>query len=221
MLEVEKIEVKNIYKEFKQGDKYFKVLDNFNYIFYSNLTYAICGVSGSGKSTLLYILSGLIKPSSGAIYFNNNNISMFTDKQSQEYLNRDIGIVFQQPYLLKELSVIENIMLKGLIYNFDFNKSYKQAKQLLEDINLIDKANVATGILSGGEQQRVAIARALFNQPKFLIADEPTAHLDPENRENIINLLLKLKSAYNIGLIIATHDNNVAKKLDVKINIVN
>lgn len=212
------IKIINLNKIFKEGCKYITVLENINLEFYNNSSYAIKGISGSGKSTLLYLLAGLDKPTSGKIYFNSKDIDKFTESEKQKYLNQDIGFIFQEPYLLKELTVIENVMLKGLINKLDFKIAKKQAQDLLNLVNLTTKINCYPALLSGGEQQRVAIARALFNKPKFLLADEPTAHLDPKNRETIINLLLDLQKKYSLGLIIATHDSYISERLQNQIN---
>lgn len=194
------------------------ILDKINLKFEQNISYAIMGVSGSGKSTLLSILSGLIKPTSGSVFFDSRDIFSF---DNNIFLNKNIGLVFQEPNLLNELTVLENVMLKGLISKNSFVQAKKEAINILEKLGLGSKLEENTNFLSGGEQQRAAIARAIFSNPNFLIADEPTAHLDSKNKKILLDLLVSLKSEKNLGLIIATHDIEVSQICDIVINLEN
>ena len=209
------ISLENITKFFDDS----LILNNINVKFEKKYSYAITGRSGSGKSTLISLLSGLEKPNSGNIYYNDFNLNNLMQYHRQILLQKSIGIMFQYPYLIKELTIIENILLKSLINNNNFYGLEDQAKHLLDKIGLFKKANNYPNELSGGEQQRVSFARALFNKPDFLIADEPTAHLDLKTKMHIIELILSLKEEYNIGLIITSHDELLYKNMDKIINL--
>lgn len=224
-----------ISKTFTQGKEHITVLDNINCIFTQEKSYAITGISGSGKSTLIHILAGLDTPTTGTVLY--NNVSLFIrqslaesplkpwrnrDKGGQtlspslyeQFLNKSIGLVFQSPHLIRELSVIENIILPGLISGIAKNDCETKALELLKKVELCSKKDSKIGELSGGQQQRVAIARALFNNPTFLIADEPTGNLDLATGKTIIDLLLSCKQEWGMGIIISSHDEYVAEKMD-------
>lgn len=208
------LKTQDIIKKFIQGKNEITVLNGINTFFTQEKTYAITGVSGSGKSTLMHILAGLDTPTTGTVSFNTNIIHTFSSSQRSQFLNQSIGLVFQSPYLLRELSVIENIMLPGLISGRKKNSCESRAEQLLKKIDLLDKKNSKPGELSGGQQQRVAIARALFNEPAFLIADEPTGNLDIETGKSIIDFLLSCHQEWGMGIIISSHDDYVVKRMD-------
>lgn len=182
--------------------------------FHQGTSYAIQGVSGTGKSTLLSLIGNLDTPTSGAIYYDGQDIH----KQSSDFLAalriQSIGYLFQHSALIKELSVIENIQLPGLLHGYTKKDCYERAFMLLQKIDLVHKKDVYPGSLSGGEAQRVALARALFNKPTFLIADEPTANLDYKMGQEIIKYLCGFQQEWNMSLIVATHDTAIAQLLD-------
>lgn len=209
----------NMNKIFIQANVLNQVLYDINFQFDQKFSYAICGISGTGKSTFLNIISGLEVPSSGKVFFNNIDINILNQKDKNKLHLESFGIIFQYPYLLPELSVIENIMLKGLISGFSKYDCINRAQELLDYFSLGNKATFLPKSLSGGEQQRVAIARALFLKPSFLIADEPTAHLDSKNKNEILNLFIKLKKDWSMSLIIASHDPEVFNLMDVKLEL--
>jgi lipoprotein-releasing system ATP-binding protein len=202
-----------ISQKFTQGKEEIIVLNNIDSIFMQEKNYAITGISGSGKSTFMHILAGLDKPCAGNVFFNNTAINELAADQLSLFLNKSIGLVFQSPHLIRELSVIENIMLPGMIGGQSKSDCEKRAEQLLAKVSLFDKKDQKPGELSGGQQQRVAIARALFNEPAFLIADEPTGNLDFATGTAIIDLLLSCRQ-WGMGLIISSHDTYVAEKMD-------
>lgn len=214
-----KIYCEKITKSFTSVNKTSTILKDVDYTFFSENTYAIMGISGTGKSTLLHILSGLELPTSGSVFFNDQNINTFSPLDKQNYLLSSIGLIFQNAYLLSELSVIENVMLKGLISGISYENSEIDALELLSLVGLSGKEKNSPSMLSGGEQQRVAIARALFTKPKFLLADEPTAHLDEKTRNQILDLLLSCQKKWGLGLIIACHDPVIANAMDTKLTI--
>ena len=195
------ISLRDIKKHFMQGQD---ILKGINYSFLHNHTYAITGASGSGKSTLLHIIAGLDKPSSGSIT-----------------TNKSFGVVFQTPYLIKELSVLQNIMIKGLINNDNVSTCKERAHMLLKRINLEDKADSHPNSLSGGQQQKIAILRAIYNKPDFLLADEPTGNLDEESGEVILDLLLEYQKQWSMGLTICSHDRNVTKRMQTMLKLIN
>lgn len=213
-MNISKLESRKIYKNFFQGDKTLEVLKGIDVTFDQNKSYAIIGVSGSGKSTLLHILGGLDNPSSGEILFNEKNIFKFYSSEKENFLNRHLGFIFQFHYLIKELSILENIMLMGLIKGDDKNECKKRAEILLNHVGLEDKAKSYPTQLSGGQLQRVSVLRAIFNKPDFLLADEPTGDLDSDNASLIVNLLLQCKKEWGMGIIICSHDIAVYDKME-------
>lgn len=215
------LKFENVYKSFKQGNIITNVLNGITIQFEQSFSYSIVGVSGTGKSTMIHLLAGLEKPTQGKILFNNFDINSFSSAQKHIFLQKNIGLIFQLPYLLNELSVLENVMVKGLIADFTADDLKAKAYFLLERVGLIDKSDFSPEKLSGGEQQRVAIARALFNKPDFLLADEPTAHLDEKTKFSILELLLKLQQEWKMGLIIASHDKAVSQSLGIQIELIN
>ncbi len=209
-----RIEANNIYKEFYVKSQHENVLNGITIDFQQGQTYAITGVSGTGKSTLLHILAGLEEPTSGQVLLDGKNIFQFDNKSRNHFLNKQVGLLFQQPYLIKELSVLENVMVPGLIAQKSFEECKKRAGQLLQQVGLEHKKEQLPMSLSGGQQQRVAFARALFNKPTFLLADEPTGNLDITTGKKMIELLLQLVVENNMGLIISSHDKYVAEQME-------
>ncbi|MGB8367089.1 MAG: ABC transporter ATP-binding protein [Candidatus Babeliales bacterium] len=207
--------LQKITKYFQQGSSFIKVLNDISVSFAQGKTYAVMGVSGAGKSTLMHIIAGLDKPSSGLALFNNQPLSDFSPDQQNNFLNQSIGLLFQCPYLINELSVIENIIIPGLIAQKNWNNCKKRALLLLEKVGIVEKAHYKPASLSGGQQQRAALARALFNQPTFLLADEPTGSLDIVTGKEIINLLLSCQQEWGMGIIISSHDDYVIQTMEV------
>ncbi len=203
-----------ISQQFRQGNNEVIVLNNIDTLFMQEKSYAITGISGSGKSTLIHIIAGLDKPAGGRVLFNDVDLYELSPKELSLFLNRSIGLVFQSPHLMRELSVIENVILPGLIANRTKNDCEQRAEQLLAKVGLSGKEQFKPGELSGGQQQRVAIARALFNEPAFLIADEPTGNLDKATGVAIIDLLLSCRQEWGMGIIISSHDEYVAERMD-------
>lgn len=222
----------DVSKIFLQGDETCIVLDHISYEFKQGTSYAIMGISGSGKSTLLSLLAGIDKPTGGQAVLKRG--ASFGDKMSdtgialheyatalpREFFHQTVGIVFQTPYLIHELSVLENVFIKGLIAGQALDACKEKAIRLLESVNLAHKAASSCATLSLGEQQRVSLVRALFCEPAFLLADEPTAHLDVLNRELMINLIRDYQSRRSMGIILTCHDRYVADKMDVRAEIV-
>ena len=165
----------------------------------------ILGASGSGKSTLLNILSGLEKSDSGEVVYDNESISDYSEKQLTKFRKEKIGFVFQQYYLLNNLTVEQNVKVGA---NLADNKEYVD---IIKDLGLEDKLSKYPNELSGGEQQRVSIARALAKKPTVLFLDEPTGALDEETGRKILEYLLKLKDKSHFTMIMVTHNENIAE----------
>ena len=165
----------------------------------------ILGASGSGKSTLLNILSGLEKSDSGEVVYDNESISDYSEKQLTKFRKEKIGFVFQQYYLLNNLTVEQNVKVGANLAN---NKEYVD---IIKDLGLEDKLSKYPNELSGGEQQRVSIARALAKKPTVLFLDEPTGALDEETGRKILEYLLKLKDKSHFTMIMVTHNENIAE----------
>lgn len=201
------LEAVNVSKRFMQGANSIHVLANVSYAFEQGNAYAIRGISGSGKSTLLHMLGGFDEPTSGDVLFDGQSIASLAKKTA--FLQHKVGFVFQFHYLIKELSIRENIMLPGLVAGVAYEECVVRAQELLHLVGMTHRADMLPIKLSGGELQRAAIARALFNKPAFLIADEPTASLDRHNADAVCNLFLQMQQEWNMGLIICTHDQQV------------
>jgi len=213
------IKVVDVKKSFKQGSVVSEILKDITYTFEQGKTYALTGSSGAGKSTLIHIIAGLDEPTSGQVLFNDIDLANIPEEQKEVFFSDVIGLVFQQPYLIKELSVLENVMLKGLIDNEDRDLCTKRGNELLRLVGLEGKGKSRPSALSGGQQQRVALARAIFNKPAFLIADEPTGNLDETTGAAIVDLLLKYQKEWGMGIIMCSHDTYVAERMEYRVRL--
>jgi len=181
--------------------------------------YSIVGASGAGKTTLLQILGTLSKPDSGELYFNDSNISKLNERQLAAFRNREIGFVFQFHHLLPEFTALENVCIPAFIAKMPKAKAEARAKELIDYLGLADRMTHKPSELSGGEKQRVAMARALVNSPSVVMADEPSGNLDSANRDELHDLLFKLRDDLGQTFIIVTHDDHFAEKSDRIIHI--
>ena len=181
---------------------------------------AIIGQSGSGKSTLLNIIGTLDKPSSGEVVFNGVPLNDYSKDQLADFRNQTIGFIFQFHYLLPEFTALENVLMPYRISKQEVTQEIlDRANELLQIVGLEKyKNNLATN-LSGGQQQRVAIARSLINNPKIVLADEPTGNLDSDTTESVYKLLREINQKYETTFIIITHDRHIAEKTDRIIEI--
>jgi ABC-type lipoprotein export system ATPase subunit len=177
----------------------------------------ITGNSGVGKTTLLHLLGGLLRPASGDIYFDNVNINPFSEKQLDAFRGKNIGIVLQQSHFVESISILENVMLAAWLATG--KKDKQKAKSLLEHLHLEKHWHKLPAQLSVGQQQRVSIARALINNPKVLLADEPTSSLDDSNTFKVADLLENLAKEYNTALIIVTHDSRLKQRFNNQIDL--
>lgn len=208
--------IDKVTKYFEQPISSLLLFDQVTVTFKPHTTYAITGISGTGKSTFMHLLAGIEEPSSGAIYYDGHNIFAMSDDKRRIFLNKTIGIVFQQPYLIRELSILENVIIPGLIAHKDPEWCTQHAHMLLKAVGISEKAYNKPGQLSGGQQQRAALARALFNEPAFLLADEPTGSLDEQTGMAVIDLLRECQDRWHMTLIISTHDAAIAQQMDVR-----
>jgi ABC-type lipoprotein export system ATPase subunit len=204
----------NVTQQFNTGGQQISVLRAISASFCQGTSYAITGVSGSGKSTLLALLGGLAEPTAGTIYFDGRPLSTLIASNYTFFFHRLVSSVFQSAYLIPELSVIENVMLKGLRSGMSYRSCFERGGELLTQVGLSEKIHSYPAHLSGGERQRIALVRALFIQPAFLLADEPTAHLDDITKKHMLDLLCSYKQQHAMGLIISCHDPVVAQRMD-------
>lgn len=167
----------------------------------------LLGQSGSGKTTLLHILTGLLKPTNGEIKINETNLYTLSSKKLDEFRGQHIGIIFQQPHLIKSLNVTENLLLAQSFAGLPTNK--QRIEEVLASLDMAHKKNSYPQQLSQGQLQRVTIARAVINKPTLLIADEPTSSLDDKNAEAVLALLKEQSELNQATLVVATHDKRV------------
>ena len=177
---------------------------------------ALLGPSGSGKSTLLHIAGLLDNQTTGEIFFHEKNVGKMSDNEKTTLRLKEIGFIYQYHHLLQEFTTLENVMLPQLIAGVLKNEAQKKAQELLENVKLADKFNAFPSELSGGQKQRVAIARALANDPQVLLADEPTGNLDPETALFVFEDLVNIMKERKMSAIIATHNHELAKKMQCR-----
>ena len=213
------IELRKINRHFKNGNESNHILKDIDIHIDEGEFIAIMGPSGSGKSTLINILGFIDRGYEGEYFFNNENYQKSSDNKLAEIRNHTVGFVFQNFKLIQNNTILENVSIP-LIYNGLSNKARK-SKVLdgLHDVDLKGKEHLLPNKLSGGQQQRVAIARAIINDPKFIIADEPTGALDSKTFQDIMELFVKLNKEQNTTIIMVTHDREVAEKADRIIHI--
>jgi len=210
------LELKHVCKIYNENTKFpTQVLFNINLAFEEGSFNAIIGQSGSGKSTILNILGILDNPSCGEVFIEDKEIEILKKDEKSRIRNQVLGFIFQFHYLLPEFTAIENVLMPFQISGQKVTKDIiNRANELLTLVGLgAYKDNLATN-LSGGQQQRVAIARSLMNQPKIILADEPTGNLDSDTTDQIYDLLRKINKTFKTTFIIITHDANIAAKAD-------
>lgn len=209
--------VNGVYKSFPIRNHTIEVLKDIHLTIHVGEVVAITGASGSGKSTFLNLLAGIDSPTRGDIYFLKNCLNHMSESKLALLRSENVGFVFQQHNLIKELTVLENVLLPGMVQpNFFKNRKAKTeyAKRLLNKVGLSERLNHFVGELSGGEAQRVAIVRAFLNQPKLIFADEPTGNLDSKNSLDIFKLLKMFASTQSASVVMVTHSQELASKCD-------
>ena len=177
---------------------------------------SIVGPSGSGKTTLLNILGALDSPTSGTVEIGGQDIAKMDEAATAQFRNRSIGFIFQLHYLLPQCSVLDNVLVPRLAGGWEESASDTRARaeNLLEEVGLKDRLTHKPSQLSGGEQLRVAIARSLINEPKIILADEPTGSLDPSTGEKVADLLIDSNQGKGVALVVVTHNPGLAAKME-------
>ncbi|MFX1538055.1 MAG: ABC transporter ATP-binding protein [Promethearchaeota archaeon] len=206
------IDLQNISRDYVVGDQTIHALNNVNLTIFEGEAVFVFGPSGSGKSTLLNIIGGLEVPSRGAVYVENHNLRELSDSALCQLRRGVIGYVFQFFHLHPQLSALENVELPMLIAGIRRAERELRARELLEIVGLSERADHQPHELSGGEKQRVGIARSLANNPKIILADEPTGDMDSVTGRGIIGLFEKLNKEYGKTLMIVTHDESLVDK---------
>ena len=216
------VEVRGVSKSFRTGDHKVRVLDEVQMSVAAQESVAIVGPSGSGKSTLLNLLGTLDQPDQGTIVIDGKNLAMMAGDELARFRNRNIGFVFQSHHLLPHLTVLENVLVPVLAQESKVSEEVLlRATQLLQRVGLADREKHLPGRLSGGERQRVAVVRALINQPRLILADEPTGALDRVSAAEVGRLLLELNREHGITLVVATHSEELAARMDRIISMEN
>ncbi len=208
------LKLDKVTKIYEQGGEALCVLKEASFEINAGEIVALVGPSGSGKSTILHIAGLLDSPTSGQVFMEGRDITSCTDKQRTEIRRHRMGFVYQFHYLQPEFSAVENILIPQMIAGISRKDAKEKALSLLDDMGLKERAEHRPARLSGGEQQRVAIARALANDPTLIMADEPTGNLDPQTADTVFDLLLKRVRTQKIGAFIATHNMDLAHRMD-------
>ncbi len=201
-------------KSYQQGDSHIDVLHNVSLNVHQSESIAIVGVSGAGKSTFLHLLGGLDKPDDGEVRIGDQNIARLNEQQLGYLRNRSLGFVYQLHHLLPEFTALENVSMPLRIAGMAKEQSEEKSGQMLSRVGLANRISHKPSELSGGERQRAAIARALVTLPSCILADEPTGNLDSKTADEAYELFLELNQEFGISLLMATHDENMASRMD-------
>ena len=180
----------------------------------------IVGPSGSGKSTLLHLLGGLDRPSSGKVVVDNFDLSLLSEEELAAFRNKTLGFIFQFHHLLPEFTATENVAMPALIRGERLVEAEQKASTLLEEVGLAERQGHKPNELSGGEQQRVAVARALMNDPRLVLADEPSGNLDEDNSQKLHQLLADLAQKRGLTFVVATHNLDLTKRANRVLQLV-
>lgn len=211
------IAASSVHRTYTLGKKTVEVLRGIDLEITRGERVFLCGASGAGKTTLLYTLAGLERPEKGKVLIDGNDLYALSQKEQSLVRNSTMGYIFQNYYLLPELTALENVMVPGMIRSRNHRR---RALDLMAEVGLGDRIHHLPAELSGGEQQRVAIARALVNEPAMVFADEPTGNLDSRNGGEVMNLLLEFARNLSTTLVVVTHDRILAEQGDRTLEIV-
>ena len=207
------IEAKDLTKYYGSGENRFQVLKNISLQIQDGDYVVILGASGSGKSTLLNVISGLERPESGEIRYDNEDITTFSDNRLTEFRRKNISFIFQQYYLLPHMDVAQNVKMGA---DLSANKEYRT---IIEAVGLGNKLHKYPSELSGGEQQRVSVARALAKNPNVLFLDEPTGALDEQTGRQVLDYISRLQTEYGFTIVMVTHNLNIAEMANTVIRM--
>lgn len=209
------IKVSDLCVNFETPSEVVEVLKGLDFAVEEGSASAVVGPSGSGKTTLLNVLGALLPPTRGSVMIGNEDIANLNEKEAARFRNQELGFVFQQHHLLPQLTVMENVLTPRLAggWKESEDETRKRATELLERVGLGHRLNHRPGELSGGEKQRSAVARALINQPRVVLADEPTGALDGETGTKVADLLLEIQKENGVTLVVVTHDLTLAERI--------
>lgn len=208
------LEVQGLEKTYHQGGGDLTIFRDLNLKIEAGEIVALVGASGEGKSTLLQLVGLLDKPTGGQILMSGRDVSGLDDEQRTMLRRHYLGFVYQFHYLQPEFTALENVIIPQMIRDVPHDRAKLRATELLANMGLAHRLHHRPARLSGGEQQRVAIARALANDPKVLLADEPTGNLDPRTSDEVFAMLIEKARSSGIGALIATHNMDLARKMD-------
>ena len=215
------IECRSLCFSYIEGDNQTSILNNLMLDVKLGESIAILGPSGCGKSTLLNLIAGLDTPSSGDVLINNSDITKLNEQDRTELRANTFGFVYQFHHLLNDFSSVYNVAMPLLIKGVDKEGAIAQSEKLLTKVGLENRLSHKPSELSGGERQRVAIARAMVVEPDCLLADEPTGNLDSKNAKDVLELILELNENNTSSLVIVTHDQDIAKKMNRTLTLSN
>ncbi len=215
------IRAENLVRVYRDGDVEITVLDGLDLSVDESEIVAIVGESGAGKSTLLYILGALDRPTSGRVFYQDRDVSGLSESETVEFRNREVGFVFQFHHLLPEFSAVENVALAGLIGGMGRSVAYEKAQELVDYVGLADRSGHRPAKLSGGERQRVALARALVNEPRVVLADEPTGNLDHKTSDAMHDLMWEMRERLGQTFVVVTHNEKLATRADRTVRLAN
>jgi len=200
------LELREVVKTYVAGDEHVRAAAGISLLVEAGELVALYGTSGSGKTTLLLLAAGILKPDSGRVLFEGRDVAAMGDREAAEYRMREVGIVFQSFHLIPGASALDNATVKLLGRGAARRDARRRAQPWLDRVGVGSKALRHPGKLSGGERQRVAVARALANEPRLLLADEPTGNLDSESGRVVLSLLAEICHSQRLAVLLATHD---------------
>ncbi len=219
--EVPTVYLEGIRRQYQQGETTLTILDGAEMALWAGQSVALVAPSGSGKSTLLHIAGLLEHPDEGEVFVNGLATSGLSDAERTQIRRTDVGFVYQSHRLLPEFTALENVMMPQMIRGLKRSEAASRSRDLLGYLGLGERVVHRPSELSGGEQQRVAIARAVANAPRVLFADEPTGNLDPHTADHVFQALMQLVRATQVAMLIATHNMELADRMDRRVSLEN
>ncbi|MGV6853246.1 MAG: lipoprotein-releasing ABC transporter ATP-binding protein LolD [bacterium] len=210
---------KDVVRSYQDGTRQVDVLKGVNLSISTAETLSIIGASGSGKSTLMHLLGGLEIANAGNILFEGKDLALLSQHERAAIRGQSLGFVYQFHHLLAEFSALENVAMPLLIAGMSPDQAESKAEQVLGSVGLAQRVSHRPAQLSGGERQRAAIARALVNQPRLILADEPTGNLDEKTANETFELLLEMNQKYSTAMVVVTHDKSLAAKTGRVLNL--
>lgn len=211
------VTVSSLARRFVTASESLQVLTDVNLSVPEASTVAITGESGCGKSTLLALIGGLDRPSAGTVVVGETEVTLLEEAQLSRYRSRDVGFIFQFHFLLKDFTALENVIIPGMLGGEPARHLRERGRALLAEVGLEKRMNAWPVQLSGGERQRVAVARALINEPRLILADEPTGNLDERNAGTVEEMLFSLVERHRRTMILVTHDVKLASRADSRL----